>query len=175
MDKSRDFNLFIVKGFVIEEPVLTATPNGKEFYNFKIGTKIAEDVVNYYNCEAWDKSLFNGISFFKKGTKILIQGAMKISTYEKEGTKRNAYKIVVDKFSFLGIENDVVDENGKQTHIEKPESAKAKYWRERKEKETLISPKDVAINQEKVKEAEPKYVDVSQKFANIDIDDDIPF
>lgn len=61
-----------------------------------------KDETNFIQIEAWGKNAENIAKYFKKGSKILIQGELKQNRFEdKDGNKREKVYVNVDKFEFL--------------------------------------------------------------------------
>lgn len=61
-----------------------------------------KDETNFIQVEAWGKNAENIAKYFKKGSKILIQGELKQNRFEdKDGNKREKVYVNVDKFEFL--------------------------------------------------------------------------
>ena len=61
-----------------------------------------KDETNFIQVEAWGKKAENIAKYFKKGSKILIQGELKQNRFEdKDGNKREKVYVNVDKFEFL--------------------------------------------------------------------------
>ena len=59
-------------------------------------------VTNFIQVEAWGRNAENIAKYFKKGSKILIQGELKQNRFEdKDGNKREKVYVNVDKFEFL--------------------------------------------------------------------------
>lgn len=56
---------------------------------------------DWHNIEAWGKRGAVIEQYFKKGDKILIEGKIKVDTYEKDGQKRTAVKINLTEFHFV--------------------------------------------------------------------------
>ena len=61
-----------------------------------------KDETNFIQVEAWGRNAENIAKYFKKGSKILIQGELKQNRFEdKDGNKREKVYVNVDKFEFL--------------------------------------------------------------------------
>lgn len=172
--KNPDFNTLIIKGYVIDVPIKSTASNGNELYKFKFGSRINENKVNYLSVEVWDKKLFNGISFFNKGTKLILQGTLIVDTYIRDEIRKTNVKIIIDKFSFVGVEKTVEDENGNVTDVDIKT-----YNHTLHENNPLVREGDAIKNEEAVeetKEDEDKAINVNSKFEGVDIDDDdLPF
>jgi len=60
----------------------------------------------FLNLEAWEKTADNIAQFFDKGREIGITGRIKTDKWEKDGTKHERVKIVVESFDFIGSKGD---------------------------------------------------------------------
>lgn len=57
------------------------------------------DDTTWFECEAWKRE--SVAKYLKKGTHIVVEGRMKCDTYEKDGQKRRAWKVVVFQLDFV--------------------------------------------------------------------------
>lgn len=55
----------------------------------------------FFNCEMWGKTAEAAANFSGKGKRVLINGRLKVESWEKDGQKRYATKIVVEMVEFL--------------------------------------------------------------------------
>jgi single-strand DNA-binding protein len=109
-----DFNNIQIIGRFVQSPELTYTPNGNAVCKFSIANNYGDDAY-FFNCESWKLTAENIAKFFKKGDKVLLEGKLKQDTWESEGKKRSAVKIVVFKFHFIG--------GNKKSNVEKVKDA----------------------------------------------------
>ena len=56
---------------------------------------------NFYKCEFWNKRAEQTVDYFKIGDMVSVVGSLDIDTYEKDGIKREVYKIIPDSFSLV--------------------------------------------------------------------------
>lgn len=61
-----------------------------------------DKAVDFFNLTAFGKSAEFLSKYFSKGSKVLIEGRLQTSTYEKDGVKRTATDIIVEKVEFAG-------------------------------------------------------------------------
>jgi single-strand DNA-binding protein len=67
--------------------------------------------VCFVDVEAWDRQAELVGEYFKKGSPIFIEGALKFDSWEAEdGTKRNRLKVRLQRFQFVGRRDE--DETG---------------------------------------------------------------
>lgn len=60
------------------------------------------DEVTYVDCEAWGKQAEVMAKYLAKGRPVLIEGRLKLDTWDdKEGKKQSKLKVVVEEFVFV--------------------------------------------------------------------------
>jgi len=105
-------NIVVLKGNLTRDPeVRQINAGGRETQvaNFTIavnrhfkradGTRDKE--TTYVDCEAWDTGANTLGQYFHRGDPILVQGALKIDTWETDGQKRSKLKVRVNNFERL--------------------------------------------------------------------------
>jgi single-strand DNA-binding protein len=71
----------------------------------------------FFDVEMWGKTAENVANHSGKGRKVLIEGRLKVDTWEKDGQKRSAVRIVAEQVEFLdykdrdGGGNDLPSDN----------------------------------------------------------------
>ena len=65
-----------------------------------------KDETSWHRCVCYGKQGENIALYFKKGSKILIEGRLKYGSYEKEGITRYTTDIVVERFEFVEKKSD---------------------------------------------------------------------
>ena len=105
-------NIVVLKGNLTRDPeVRHITAGGREtdVANFTVavnrhfkradGTKDKE--TTYVDCEAWDSGAKTLGEYFKKGDPILVNGSLKLDTWETDGQKRSKLQCRVNNFERL--------------------------------------------------------------------------
>ena len=111
-------------GNLTRDPELSTTSTGKSICKFSLAVnRELEEGADYFNCTAWGSQADNIAKFFKKGKKILINGRIKVTDSEKDGSRRRFTDIIVNKFDFCGSK-DSADESG---YKEEPVSQGSSY------------------------------------------------
>lgn len=57
--------------------------------------------VTFVDCDAWGKTAEIMSQYLKKGRPVLIEGRLRLDTWEKEGQKHSKLKVVVESFQFV--------------------------------------------------------------------------
>lgn len=60
----------------------------------------AKDEVDFFNLVAFGKTAEFLSKYFGRGSKVLIEGRLQTSTYEKDGVKRTATDIIIESVEF---------------------------------------------------------------------------
>lgn len=69
---------------------------------FKGGDGEKKKETEFLTIETWGKTAENVARYLTKGAGCYVEGRIKTDTYEKDGQKRSATKIVADSVQFLG-------------------------------------------------------------------------
>lgn len=98
----------IFVGNITKDPELRVTNNGKSVCSFSVAVKRRrQDVTDFHDCVAWEKTAEAISKFFRKGKEILVEGELQKRSYQdKDGNKRWVTELVVDSFSFTGRKDD---------------------------------------------------------------------
>lgn len=97
-------NKVIISGNITNDLELRTTTNGKHYVSFNIavneGTK-ENPITHFFNVNAWEANADFLIKYMGKGRKVLIEGSLKTSQYEKEGKKYTNTYILASHFDFM--------------------------------------------------------------------------
>lgn len=109
-------NVVILMGRMTRDPELKYTSSGKAFANFSLAVQKTRDEAEFIDCVAWEKTAETIAEYFRKGNKILIQGRLNISTYEKDGENRKMTRVMVYSFEFVESANTGRNSNNKNNY-----------------------------------------------------------
>ena len=105
------FNKVILAGNLTRDPELRYTPKGTAVA--KIGLAVnrtwtgedgqKKEEVNFIDVEAWGRQGEVIAQYMKKGRPLLIEGRLKLDTWEDKNTKQkiSKLKVVLESFSFI--------------------------------------------------------------------------
>ena len=99
-------------------PELKYTSSGKAYASFTLAVQKNKNEAEFIDCTAWEKTAETIAKYFKKGSKILIQGRLSVSNYEQNGEKRKSTKVVVNSFEFVESKNTVNNQSNKNDYDE---------------------------------------------------------
>lgn len=101
-------NKVVLMGRFVRDPEVRYTPTGKVVCQFTLAVprsyKNAEGNydADFINCVVWGKIAERIGNSFNKGKKILVEGSIRIRSYEaKDGSKRWVNEVLVDSFEYI--------------------------------------------------------------------------
>jgi single-strand DNA-binding protein len=126
--------LFI--GNLGEDPSLRYMPNGDAVVNISIAcserykdknTGEQKESTEWIRAVAFRKQAEVIAEYFKKGSKIYIEGKMRTRSYDKDGVKHYTTEIMINEFDFLDRRNDAQQGNQqpRQSTQQRPSQAAA--------------------------------------------------
>ena len=109
------FNKVILMGNLTRDPELRYTPKGTAIARiglavnrvWKSETGENKEEVTFVDCDAYGKTAETVGQYMKKGSPILIEGRLRLHTWEDKNTKQKQSKLRVDveNFKFVGPSN----------------------------------------------------------------------
>ena len=109
-------NKVILQGRLTAIPELMHTKTDKAVVHFSIAVEDSRSVndereVNFFNCEAWNKTAEFICKYFEKGQSIIIDGRLRTSTFtDKDGNNRKNVYVVVEGVNFCGAKSSEAQE-----------------------------------------------------------------
>ena len=97
-------NYVSLLGRLTRDVEVTYTQSGKAYARFSLAVSRGtsnRDEVDFINCIAWEKRAETISQYFKKGSRILVQGRISTGSYEKNGETRYTTDVVVNNFDFI--------------------------------------------------------------------------
>ena len=104
-------NIAILMGRLTRDPELKYTSNGKAYTTFTLAVQKTKDEAEFIDCVAWEKTAETIAEHFRKGNKILVQGRLNVSTYEKDRENRKITRVMVYSFEFVESANTAKNSN----------------------------------------------------------------
>ena len=104
------YNRVILMGNLTRDPELRYTPSGTAVcevglaVNDRRRTPDGEwvDETTFVEIVLWSKTAETCNQYLSKGSPVLIEGRLKLDTWEQEGQKRSKMRVVVEKMQMLG-------------------------------------------------------------------------
>lgn len=100
---ARDTNIIVISGRLTRDPENRITGAGKAVCNFSIACNDSDEKVNFFDCQAWEKTAEIITEYCKKGNKILITGRINQQRWDDDnGVKHQKNVINIQSFEFMG-------------------------------------------------------------------------
>ena len=99
-----------ISGNLARDPELRCTAAGTSILTFTVGvndrkknpqTQQWEDVPNWIPCVVFGQRAQTLSNFLTKGMKVSIEGKLRWSQWEKDGSKRSKIEVIVDEIEFM--------------------------------------------------------------------------
>lgn len=100
-------------GRLVRDPELK-TGGGVEYCKFTVAVnrpvgKDKEKITDFLPCTAWRQTAAFVNQYFHQGDGIIVEGALHTRQYEKDGQKRTAFDIDVDRVEFAEKKGNAAD------------------------------------------------------------------
>ena len=127
------FNKVILAGNLTRDPELRYTPKGTAVAKIGLAVNRAwttetgekKEEVSFIDVEAWGRQGEVIAQYMKKGRPLLIEGRLKLDTWEDKNTKQKVSKLKVVLESFSFIDSNRGDAGGGPPASSRPPSAAA--------------------------------------------------
>lgn len=113
------YNTIVAAGYLVSDPEVRDV-NSKKVCKIRMcisGNRAQDKDKCFIDVELWNRQAEIAQEYLKKGRSIIVNGELKLSSWEKDGQKHQKYFITGNSFTFLnsgsGSESD--DGNQKQT------------------------------------------------------------
>ena len=97
-------NKIQIHGYLGRDPELkeytNANGEARSLCNFSVGVSRVGDGTDWFDVTMFGKRAEVIEKFFSKGSQIIVSGRMQADTYEKDGQKRKAWKLIAEDFDF---------------------------------------------------------------------------
>lgn len=111
------FNRVIMVGNLTRDPELRYIPSGTAVADIglaindkvKKGDEWVEETV-FVDVTLWARTAEVAAQYLSKGSPVLIEGRLKLDTWEKDGQKRSKLKVVGERLQMLGSRKERDDE-----------------------------------------------------------------
>src|SRR5881396_3321081 len=105
------FNKVILAGNLTRDPELRYTPKGTAVAKIGLAVNrtwtgedgVKKEEVNFIDVEAWGRQAEVIAQYMKKGRPLLLEGRLKLDSWEDKNTKQKVskLKVVLESFSFI--------------------------------------------------------------------------
>lgn len=109
-----DLNNVVLLGRLTRDPELKSTNGGQVFCRFTLASNYSQkksdgsydEKPNFIDCVVWGKSAEAVHKYVSKGRRLLVEGALRWSSWEHEGKKHSKVEILVESFNFIERKSD---------------------------------------------------------------------
>lgn len=108
-------NRVVISGNLTRDPDLRSTASGMPVLGFGVAvndrrknqqTGEWEDYPNFIDCTMFGARAQSVSRFLSKGSKVVIEGKLRWSQWERDGQKRSKIEVIVDEIEFMTSRND---------------------------------------------------------------------
>ena len=108
-------NRVVISGNLARDPDLRSTASGMPVLGFGVAvndrrknqqTGEWEDYPNFIDCTMFGARAQSVSRFLSKGSKVVIEGKLRWSQWERDGQKRSKIEVIVDEIEFMTSRND---------------------------------------------------------------------
>ena len=112
------FQKLIIVGRVGNEPTMKYTTDGKAVTTFSVAASNRKDETVWFRVSTWDKQAETCNQYLHKGSKVLVEGALKADaqgnprTYERKdgGGWAASFEVVASSVKFLSGKDEPADQ-----------------------------------------------------------------
>ena len=114
-------NKVLISGNLTRDPELRQTASGMPVLSFGVAvndrrrnqqTGEWEDYPNFVDCTMFGNRASSLSRYLHKGIKVAIEGKLRYSSWEKDGTKRSKLEVIVDELEFMSSRGGQEGGNG---------------------------------------------------------------
>lgn len=107
-------NRVIISGNLTRDPEVRTTQSGMPVMSLGIAvndrrkngqTGEWEDYANFIDCTMFGNRAQNVAQYLSKGQRVMIDGKLRYSTWERDGQKRSKIEVIIDDLDFQGTRN----------------------------------------------------------------------
>lgn len=107
-------NRVVLSGNLTRDPEVRTTQSGMPVMSLGIAvndrrkngqTGEWEDYANFIDCTMFGNRAQNVSQYLSKGQRVMIEGKLRYSTWERDGQKRSKIEVIIDDLDFQGTRN----------------------------------------------------------------------
>ena len=107
-------NRVVLSGNLTRDPEVRTTQSGMPVMSLGIAvndrrkngqTGEWEDYANFIDCTMFGNRAQNVAQYLSKGQRVMIEGKLRYSTWERDGQKRSKIEVIIDDLDFQGTRN----------------------------------------------------------------------
>lgn len=107
-------NRVVLSGNLTRDPEVRTTQSGTSVMSLGIAvndrrknnqTGEWEDYANFIDCTMFGSRAQNVAQYLYKGQRVMIEGKLRYSTWERDGQRRSKIEVIIDDLDFQGTRN----------------------------------------------------------------------
>lgn len=107
-------NRVVLSGNLTRDPEVRTTQSGMPVMSLGIAvndrrkngqTGEWEDYANFIDCTMFGNRAQNVAQYLSKGQRVMLEGKLRYSTWERDGQKRSKIEVIIDDLDFQGTRN----------------------------------------------------------------------
>lgn len=107
-------NRVVISGNLTRDPEVRTTQSGMPVMSLGIAvndrrknsqTGEWEDYANFIDCTMFGSRAQNVSQYLSKGQRVMIEGKLRYSQWERDGQKRSKIEVIIDDLDFAGTRN----------------------------------------------------------------------
>ena len=104
---AKSINQVMLLGRLTRDPEARSTSTGKQISSFGLAVgRYNSDEADFFEVDAWEKLAELVQQYVHKGSKVIVQGRLQFSQWEKDGKKSSKVTIVATDVTFLDAPSD---------------------------------------------------------------------
>jgi single-strand DNA-binding protein len=132
-------NRVLISGNLTRDPELRATTSGMPVLGMGVAvndrrknqsTGEWEDYPNFIDCTIFGSRAESVSHYLSKGSKVVIEGKLRWSQWERDGQKRSKVEVIVDEIEFLTSRGNSVSATATPKEVEIPPAPKSTVYDE---------------------------------------------
>ena len=96
-------NTIIVSGNLGNNPEIKTKAQGKDLATFSLAYQITKEKTGWIKIQCWNKLAKTVEEYLSRGDKILIEGSLDYSTWEKDGKNQSKTDVIARRIEFIKV------------------------------------------------------------------------
>ena len=101
-------NTIIVSGNLGNNPEIKTKAQGKDLATFSLAYQITKEKTGWIKIQCWNKLAKTVEEYLSRGDKILIEGSLDYSTWEKDGKNQSKTDVIARRIEFIKVKGHKV-------------------------------------------------------------------
>lgn len=130
----KNINRVVITGNLTRDPQMRATAGGTAVMSFGVAVNDRrknpqsgewEDYPNFIDCTMFGSRAEAVSRYLAKGSKVVVEGSLRYSTWERDGQRRSKVEVIVEEIEFMSRQQDQAPQGGYASQPQRPQQAPA--------------------------------------------------